>query len=330
MSAVPRTILVTGATGCLGRAVVARLARGGHRVIAASRHATTHPGGFPERVLPVVMDVTRPETIDPALEGVDVVVHAAARIGDWGGREEFLSVIRDGTRNLVAACATRQLTRFVHVSSVLFYGLHGSGVMTEGMLPGHMTTPYAEGKVAAEEIVREAQRTDGLRAVILRPANFFGPGSQLFTERPADLLLRGLLALPPDSGKANVVYIENVAAAIAAVSFDDAAIGEVYNVVDDTALGWRELFGVYAEALGVGAVATRPTWLLRSLGACFEGWSHISGRAPLLTRDAVDFVRFRGTYAMGKLAEQLGHEREVAFDAALARTADYLRSRRRR
>jgi len=327
MSDESRTVLVTGATGCLGRAVIARFLRDGHRVVAASRGAPRARDALPEGARPVALDVTRPETLAPALEGVDVVVHAAAKVGDWGRRGDFRAVIDGGTRNLVEACIGRRLERFVHLSSVIFYGLHGSGVMTESMLPGDLSWPYAEAKVAAEEVVRRAHREHGLRAVILRPGNFFGPGSRLFTERPVELLRRGLLSLPPDAGKANLVFVENVAAAVRAVAFEEAAVGEVFNVVDDTELDWRGLFDLYAAALGARPVATRPTWILRSLAAGMEGVAYLTGRPPLITRNAIDYLRFRGTYAKGKLGNRLGFQAEVPFEQALARTADHLRQR---
>ncbi len=327
MSDESRTVLVTGATGCLGRAVIARFLRDGHRVVAASRGAPRARDALPEGARPVALDVTRPETLAPALEGVDVVVHAAAKVGDWGRRGDFRAVIDGGTRNLVEACIGRRLERFVHLSSVIFYGLHGSGVMTESMLPGDLSWPYAEAKVAAEEVVRRAHREHGLRAVLLRPGNFFGPGSRLFTERPVELLRRGLLSLPPDAGKANLVFVENVAAAVRAVAFEEAAVGEGFNVVDDTELDWRGLFDLYAAALGARPVATRPTWILRSLAAGMEGVAYLTGRPPLITRNAIDYLRFRGTYAKGKLGNRLGFQAEVPFEQALARTADHLRQR---
>jgi len=330
MSPKSATVLVTGATGTLGRAVIARFLREGHRVIAASREAPRRQSELPRGAIPVPLDVTRPETIPPTLDGVDVVVHAAAKVGDWGRREEFLAVIDGGTRNLVEACVGRRLERFVHLSSVMFYGLRGSGVMTESMLPGSLSWPYAEAKVAAEEVVQRAHREQGLPAVVLRPGNFFGPGSRLFTERPVELLRRGLLSLPPDAGKANLVFVENVAAAIGAVAFDEAAVGEVFNVVDDTELDWRGLFDLYASALGARSVQTRPTWLLRSLAAGMEGVAHLTGRPPLITRDAIDYLRFRGTYARNKLGDRLGYQAEVPFEQALARTADHLRRQARR
>ncbi len=325
MSSKSATVLVTGATGTLGRAVIARLLRDGHRIVAASRAAPRRQSDFPQGVRPVSLDVTRPETLPPALEGVDVVVHAAAKVGDWGRREDFQAVIDGGTKNLVEACVDRRLERFVHLSSVMFYGLRGSGVMTESMLPGDCPWPYAEAKVTAEETVRRAHREQGLPTVILRPGNFFGPGSRLFTERPVELLRRGLLSLPPEAGKANLVFVENVAAAVGAVAFDEAAVGEVFNVVDDTELDWRGLFDLYAAALGARAVPTRPTWVLRSLAAGMEGVAHLTGRPPLITRDAIDYLRFRGTFAKNKLADCLGHQAEVPFEQALTRTADHIR-----
>lgn len=323
------TVLVTGATGFIGRAVVARFARDGHRVIAGSRSALLPARGLPAGVRALALDITRPETIAAAIAEVDVVIHTAARVGEWGPPADFHATILAGTKNLIAVCATQPLRRFVHLSSTIFYGLRGSGVMTESMLPGDCRWPCAEAKVAAEAEVRRAHRDQDLPAVILRPANVFGPGSPHWTERPAALLRRGSLILPHDAGAANLVYIDNLVEAIVSVVQHDAAVGEIFNVVDDTDLTWAELFGTYAAALDRPPVTTRPPWFLYTLASLLEARATVTGAAPLLTRNAVDYLRFRGSYAPTRLRERLGFEAPVPLPQALANTAESLRHRSR-
>ena len=322
------TVLVTGATGFLGRRVVERFARDGYPVVAGSRSAARLADEFPAGVRAVALDVTDPVSARSAVEGVDVVVHTAAKVGDWGRRRDFVSVLRDGTKNLLDAVVGRPLVRFVHVSSTIFYGTTGRGVMTEGMLPGHSPFAYGEGKVAAEHEVKSAREAHRIPTVILRPANIFGPGSTLWTDRPAELIQRGLMTLPRDHGKANPVYVDNVVEAIRLVCESDAAVGETFNVVDDDQLSWADLFGAYATVLGRGKVAIRAPWMLYGLAATLETLAGVTGRPPLLTRDAVTYLRFGGTYAQGKLAQRLGYQPAVGFDDALARTADYLEQRK--
>jgi nucleoside-diphosphate-sugar epimerase len=324
-----RTVLVTGATGYVGRRVVERFVQDGHQVIAASRSAARLADSFPSGVRAVALDVTEPNCLPCALQGVNVVVHTAAKVGDWGHSHDFLRVLRDGTQNLLAACAKRPLLRFVHVSSVVFYGSTGRGVMTEGMLPGHSHLAHDEGKIAAEHAVKRAREQHGLPTVILRPANIFGPGSELWTERPARLIQRSMMSLPYDCGQANPVFIDNVVEAIRIVCEHEAAVGETFNIVDDDQLSWTHLFGAYAQALGKPPIPLRPPWILYCLASSLETVSQLTGRPPLLTRHAVTYVRFRGTYGRGKLERCVGYQPVIGIEDALERTVDYLRSRTR-
>jgi nucleoside-diphosphate-sugar epimerase len=321
------TVLVTGATGFVGRHLVERLVRDGYEVVAGSRSAAKQATSFPAGVRTVTLDITDPATLGPALEHVDIVVHAAAKTGDWGRPREFERVLRDGTQHLLDACVRHRLSRFVHLSSAIFYGTTGRGAMTEGMLPGHSHLPYGEGKIAAEHAVKQAREQHGLPTVILRPANIFGPGSRLWTDRPARLIEQGLMSLPLDYGKANPVFIENVVEAVCTVCRHDGAIGDTFNVTDDDQLTWRDFFGAYAAALGKGEIALRAPWMLYGLASSLETLASVTGRPPLLTRHAVTHLRFQGTYAPSRLAERLGYRPVVGIQEALRRTADYLRDR---
>lgn len=327
MSGGTPTVLVTGATGFVGRRVVEHFSRLGMTVVAGSRTAPAQAATFPEGVRAVPLDITAPASIGAALEGVDLVIHTAAKTGDWGSRREFLRVLRDGTQNLVEACRGRTLTRFVHLSSVAFYGSTGRGLMTEGMLPGRADDPYAEGKILAEEIVKRGRVDHKLPAVILRPANIFGPGSELWTERPARAIQRGLMSLPSDRGKANPVHVDNVVAAISAVCNDDRAVGEIFNVVDDDELDWAAFFGTYAEALGKGPLVLRPPWALYSLASTLEAVGVVTRQPPLLTRSAVSYLRFGGIYGRGKLEHRVGYSPALSLADALRSTAEYVKER---
>ncbi len=327
MSGTRHTVLVTGATGFVGRRLVAHFTGQGHAVVAGSRSAPREDATFPAGVRTVALDITDPDTIPGALEGVDIVVHTAAKVGDWGSAEEFDLVLRQGTENLLAACGGHRLHRFVHLSSTLFYGITGRGTMTEGMLPGDSHMPYGDAKIAAEHAVKQARERLRLPTVILRPANIYGPGSPLWTDRPAELLLRGLLTLPLDHGRANVVFVDNVVAAVDAVCRHEAAVGETFNVVDDDQLTWQDFFNTYATGLGQKPVALRAPWLLYGLASTMEAVATVTGRAPLLTRSAVTYLRFGGTYAGDKLSRRLGYRPAMETPHALQHTVDYLRKR---
>ncbi len=230
------TILVTGAGGFIGGRLVEVLALGGEaRVRPALRRwsSAARIARFP--VAPVLCDVTRTEQIDRALEGVDAVVHCAV-----GGPE----VTVEGTRKLLTACLERGVRRVVHLSTVEVYGdTPGEVDETKPLAPSN---EYGVSKVAAEEVCRELQ-SKGLEVSILRPGIVYGPFSRWWTERFADRLGSGRWRLFEGLGEGwcNLVYIDDLTAAVLACLRRAEAAGEAFNVNGPDRVTWNE----YVEAL---------------------------------------------------------------------------------
>ena len=91
-----QTVLITGATGFLGSYLVKRFYREGARVIAASRTTTSKGSSFPDGVRSVDIDITNPDTLPAAVNEADIIIHWAAKVGDWGRPQEFMKTIREG------------------------------------------------------------------------------------------------------------------------------------------------------------------------------------------------------------------------------------------
>lgn len=155
------SLLVTGATGYVGRRVVARArGLGFSRVVAMVRRAGTAPEGVEERV----GDLSLPGGWQDALAGVDRVIHLGALTGKARARDHH-RVNAMGARALAAACAAAGVSGLVHVSSV--------AVKFRERAHYH----YADAKAAAEVYVRAC----GVPFTIVRPTMVFGPGAPVLT-----------------------------------------------------------------------------------------------------------------------------------------------------
>ncbi len=178
------TVLVTGATGDVGRHVTERLLADGMVVRTLCRAA---PDGLPGSVEVAHGDLTAPETLDPAMTGVDAVVHCAAHLGG-GGREVHRRVNVAGTMALLAAAQRARVGRVVHVSTLAVYGRKGDGQLVrpaDGYDPfPELRDDYAWSKIAAERWVRLYRDRGGLDAVVLRPGIVYG-GRRDFVARVA-------------------------------------------------------------------------------------------------------------------------------------------------
>lgn len=177
-------ILVTGASGFVGRRLVSRLldTRPRDKVAVFLLPTEAVPEGFEGRVEVLRGDLRQPETVRSALRGRDLVFHVAGFISYWvldAGIMEAVNV--GGTRAVVDACVEFKVKRLVHVSSVGAIGFRADGGEADEATPfnwpesfGYMTT-----KRDGQRLVMEAVRERGLDAVVVNPASVMGPGDPL-------------------------------------------------------------------------------------------------------------------------------------------------------
>lgn len=163
--------LVTGGSGFLGINLVRYLLSRGHQV----RSLDIVPFDYPDcasRVDARVGDIRDRASVDRAVEGIDVVVHAAAALPLYSNAD-ITSTDVDGTRNVLDASLHAKVGRVVHVSTTAVYGVpERHPTLEDDPLAG--VGPYGEAKVAAERLCVE-YRARGLCVPILRPKSFVGP-----------------------------------------------------------------------------------------------------------------------------------------------------------
>ena len=237
-------VLVTGASGFIGRAACAELRSRDHRVAALVRTPGTEPAGT--RAL--TGDLTDPASLGAVIDQAqpDAVLHLAAQTAATKDAELIERVNVDGTRNLVEACAGAGVERFVFCSTVVTGNAHGETLTEDSTLP--VDTVYGRSKQKGEEIVRAA----GIREAIVRPGHVYGPGGWFEAEFVKRLRQPGRLAVV---GKGDnwwdVVRVEDVATALV-LALEKAPHHHVYHVADDHPIRFYDFVALAAEALGVG------------------------------------------------------------------------------
>ena len=171
-------VLVTGATGFVGGWLVPELQAAGHDVVAAVRTPGSAPAGAIEAVVANIDGMTRWEGL---LDGVDAVVHLAARVhvmSDTAADHlaEFRRVNRDGTVQLARACVGHGVRRFVFLSSIKVNGESTGGAPFTADSPRSPADPYGQSKAEAEEALTDLASETDLEAVIVRTPLVYGPG----------------------------------------------------------------------------------------------------------------------------------------------------------
>ncbi len=222
-------VLVTGASGFIGRAATAALARDGYTVYGAGRRPPSDSllDGLELRQHP---DLAQPFDWLPLLEGVDKIIHLAG-IAHSGGTAAALydNVNRQATAQLAVAAARAGVTHFVFVSSIRAQsGPAADHALTEND-PARPTDVYGRSKLAAEDAVRAA----GVPFTILRPVLVYGPGvkGNLATlVRAANS--RWPLPVSSFGNRRSLLGIDNLISALQFVLATPTTIGETYIVAD--------------------------------------------------------------------------------------------------
>lgn len=265
----PARVLVTGASGFVGRHFCERLLRDGAEV----RGLVRSPGGLPAGVVPVpISGLDDRARIRAALQGVDTVVHLAARVhvlreADADPAAAFERVNVHGTAVLRDEAEAAGVQRLLFMSSVSVYG-SGTHATVDSATPAIPTTPYGRTKLAAEELLRESARGGGMRVSILRPPGVYGPGMKGNIPRLFHAIARGLpVPAPTTSNRRTLVYVANLVDAGVALLRAGGSAGAVYPVGDAESLSTAELVRGIAAALGRPArILPLPVAALRVVG----------------------------------------------------------------
>lgn len=321
------TVLVTGASGLLGRAVAVELVRTGHRIRTFQRHPARVPGA--EEVLGSVTDRS---AVARAMDGATAVVHLAAKVSLAGPAAEFEAVNVKGTENVLSAAATSGVGRLVFVSSpsVAHWGASIVGAGAQPADPSRARGSYARTKAAGELLALGAD-SPRLHVVAVRPHLVWGPGDTQLVGRIVSRARAGRLPLL-GSGAALVdsTYIDNAATAIAAaLRRADRVHGRSYVVSNGEPRPIAELLAGICAAAGVEPPAWRiPATLGRGLGSVLERlWSLTPGTdEPPMTRFLAEQLSTAHWFDQRSTRSELHWIPAVTIDEGLRRlAADYRR-----
>ena len=322
-------VLVTGANGFVGSAVCRYLLSSGLNVRAAVRNESISnvPGRGGASWETFVSGNIGPSTEwQQSLTGVDVVIHAAARVHVMRERSsdpltEFRAVNTAGTERLAREAARCGAQRIVYLSSIKVNGenTRPSTPFRETDLPSPQD-PYAVSKCEAEAALRRVGEQTGLEVVIVRPPLVYGPRVKGNIATMLSWAYRGIpLPLAAISNARSLVALENLCSFLHSCTIKPAAAGETFLAGDTNALSTAELFRMLSAGMGKQArlySVSEP--LLKVAFACC-GLHRIYRR--LCQSLVVDTQ---------KAADRLGWCAPVEAQRALEQTGEwYVKSRRR-
>lgn len=314
----PTSILVTGGSGFLGKAIVQRLALGeAFDLVVPLRALGTE---LPRGVKAVKFsDIDGQSNWKEILNGVTVVVHAAARVHVMHEQAPdtlaaFRKVNVEGTLNLARQAAVAGVKRFIFISSIKVNG--------ESTLAGRPFTandepapsdPYGISKLEAEQGLRALAIATGMEIVIIRPVLVYGPGVKANFLSMMQWLYRGVpLPFGAVRNRRSLIYLDNLVDLIVTCLDHPAAANQTFLASDGEDVSTSELLRKLAKCLGTSArLLPLPVWLM-SAGATMLGKQALAQR--LFGSLQVD---------LNKNHQLLGWAPPVSLDHGLSLTAQH-------
>jgi len=328
----PHTVLITGATGFVGSHVAEALARRGDAVRALARPGADTAALEKFGATVVRGDLSEPESLKPAAAGADVVVHCAAKVGDWGPADDYRRVNVEGLRALFDATLGRPLHRFVHVSTLGVYeARHHYGTDETEPLPDKHIDGYTQSKVEAERLALQYHRKQGVPVTILRPGFVYGPRDRTLLPRIANRLReRSVIYIARGRYALNTTFVGNLADAVLLAVDSPQAPGEVFNITDGEFVSKRRFFEAVADGLGVPrpkSFPPIPVWLARILANWREAKFRRENRPrpPRITQAQLKFAGLNLDFSIAKARTRLGYTPRVLFDEGMKQTTDWFK-----
>jgi nucleoside-diphosphate-sugar epimerase len=318
--------LITGATGFVGGHVAEACVRR-EQTLSAIVRPTSNSREL-EKLGAILHrgELSDANLVRQAVTDADVIVHCAAKVGDWGPIDEYRRVNVEGLRALLEACKGLGLfPRFIHMSSLGVYATrHHYGTDESEPLPRLHGDGYSQSKVEAEQLALHYCKEWDIPVVILRPGFVYGPRDITVMPRIIDALRQNRLRYPGGGNAAmNLIFIDNLVDAVFLAVESEKAVGQAYNLTDGEFVSKRQFIGTIADRMGLPhPTRTPPLWFAWLVTWCAEKLAKLKGasRAPLFNFPRLKFIAYNLDFSIQKAMNELGYRPRVNFEEAIGET----------
>lgn len=306
-------LIITGATGFIGRNLAESLARDGQDVLATGRALGVGnilgEAGIEFRPA----DIGRTGSLIDVFEPADCVIHCAGKSGDWGIYDDFHHANVKGTRNVLQGCIRHGIGKLIFISSpsVYFNDRDRLELQEDDLLPVRQLSHYATTKLIAEKEVLAA-RAKGIEVINLRPKAVFGPHDNTFSPRILRMSQKRRFPLI-NNGRAlvDITFIENFVDAVRlCLKAPENAWNETYNISNGSPITIREwfekmlaIFGKEFKPMNVPVPAARAVAGIMELAGHFP----FGPKKPAMTRYSVGYMARSMTLSIEKARKRLGY-----------------------
>lgn len=353
------SLLLTGGSGFLGRAIVKELLSAGSPVdfsLLRIFDLKAYDGPPDQRIEMVVGDIRDDDAILTACKGIDAVIHAAAII-DWGTKpeEEVYAINFTGTKNVIAACLKTGVKQLIYTSSLdaIYAGKSLVGIDESIPYPALHPNMYCRSKCLAEKLVIKANGNllsasnhkdfpagfpSFLTTLVLRPADIYGPGDPFHIGSLIDMAKGGFyVRLGDGTSVSQHVFVGNIAwahlqALKALMDGNTAAAGKAFFITDGPPSNFFKFFDAIVEGAGY-RIRPKNIWIPRRLayamGALAEFFAlllrPVKKYNPKFSRFAVLYTCSDFTFSSSRAACDFGFTPKYSGSEAFEMTTSHYR-----
>ena len=315
-----KKVLVTGATGFLGKYVVEELVEHGYKVRAFGRNSNIGRSLENTSVSFFQGDLTNADDVTEACKEMNLVVHAGALSTVWGPWEDFYRANVLGTKYVLEACRQAGIQRLVYVSSPSIYAAPKDqlGIKESDAPEENNLNNYIRSKLASEKLFKDYP---DVPSIILRPRGLFGIGDTSILPRVINLSQKIGIPLIGDGRQLmDMTCVENVALAIRLALEVPEAKGEVYNITNGEPRAFRDLLEESLTGLGYPIKYRKiPASLLAGIASSLEflyKFLNLKGEPPL-TRYTYYLLRYSQTLDISKAMRELGYRPKISISEGI-------------
>lgn len=324
------TILITGITGLIGKHLLEKVIAEGQFKVKGQYFSKRDVSWYEQQGVEMLRaDICSAEQLKGICNDCSIVVHSAARVIDFGTKDDFYLAHYDATSFMLDEAAESGVKHFIYISSFgpATYIDRSKGLPDESVPLVKSGVHYDDAKIDTEQLVKLFCEKNGIAYTIVRPAAVIGPDS-VWIKEPI-LRSRTLLGVKlVDGGKQDACLIdaENLADGIYRIITMPAAKGQTYFFMDDYGVNWKTFITDVLAFAGKKPSGSMPKAIALPIAGLVEKILPALGKKPPISRKAVMATGSDRRVSTAKARKELGWSSKVSYQASMQKITDWVKT----
>lgn len=303
-------IFITGASGFVGGALSQQL-KDKHQIFAMARSERSAEKVKKVGAIPIRCALNAVKKED--LKDIDLIIHSAAFVEEWGTRQQFWQANVEGTRQLLEVAQKAGVKKFIHISTeaTLFKGQDMIDIDENYPYPAKTPFLYSETKQEAEKLVIQANKTNQFETIVIRPRLIWGPGDLTILPATIKMVKSGAFRwINNGKNKTATVHIDNLVHGIN-LAIEKGKAGQIYFITDDEVWTMKDFItGLLATQNVIPQNKNISKVMIRGIASALDKiWRLFRiKKAPPITKFAANIMSADCTINLAKAKKELGYQ----------------------